>query len=47
VANSLAGQLRVAKMETGDPAISLNLLMQLLLALGASNRDLGQMIGSG
>jgi hypothetical protein len=40
-------QSRVAKMEAGDPTVSLDLLVQSLLALGASNRDLGQIIGRG
>jgi hypothetical protein len=35
---------RVAKMEAGDRTVSLDLLVRSLLALGASNRDLGQII---
>ncbi len=35
-----SSQSRVAKMETGDPSVSLDLLFRSLLALGASNRDL-------
>jgi ribosome-binding protein aMBF1 (putative translation factor) len=42
-----SSQSRVAKMEAGDPTVSLDLLVQSLLALGASNRDLGQIIGRG
>jgi hypothetical protein len=42
-----SSQSRVAKMEAGDPTVSLDLLVQSLLALGASNRDLGQIIGHG
>ena len=42
-----SSQSRVAKMEAGDPTVSLDLLMQSLLALGASNRDLGRIIGCG
>jgi ribosome-binding protein aMBF1 (putative translation factor) len=42
-----SSQSRVAKMEAGDPTVSLDLLLQSLLALGASNRDLGQIIGRG
>jgi predicted XRE-type DNA-binding protein len=42
-----SSQSRVAKMEAGDPTVSLDLLVQSLLALGASNRDLGQIIGGG
>jgi predicted transcriptional regulator len=40
-------QSRVAKMEAGDPTVSLDLLLRSFLALGASNRDLGQIIGKG
>lgn len=40
-----SSQSRVAKMEAGDPTVSLDLLVRSLLALGASNRDLGRMIG--
>lgn len=42
-----SSQSRVAKMEAGDPTVSLDLLVQSLLALGASNRDVGQIIGRG
>jgi len=42
-----SSQSRVAKMEAGDPTVSLDLLVRSLLALGASNRDLGQIIGKG
>lgn len=42
-----SSQSRVAKMEAGDPTVSLDLLMRSLLALGASNRELGQIIGRG
>ena len=42
-----SSQSRVAKMEAGDPTVSLDLLVRSLLALGASNRDLGQIIGHG
>lgn len=37
-------QSRVAKMESGDPSVSIDLLVQSLLALGASNRDLARAI---
>lgn len=40
-----SSQSRVAKMEAGDPTVSLDLLVRSLLALGASNRDLGRIIG--
>jgi len=42
-----SSQSRVAKMEAGDPTVSLDLLVRSLLALGASNRDLGLIIGHG
>jgi hypothetical protein len=39
-----SSQSRVAKMEGGDPTVSLDLLIRSLLALGASNRDLARVI---
>src|SRR5262249_51745354 len=39
-----SSQSRVAKMEAGDPTVSLDLLVRSLLALGASNRELAQII---
>ena len=41
-----SSQSRVAKMESGDPSVSLDLLIRSLLALGASNRDLAKVISS-
>ena len=41
-----SSQSRVAKMEGGDPSVSLDLLIRSLLALGASRRDLGKLIGT-
>ncbi len=41
-----SSQSRVAKMEAGDPTVSLDLLIRSLLALGASNRDLAKIISS-
>ena len=35
-----SSQSRVAKLEAGHPTVSLDLLIRLLLALGASNREL-------
>lgn len=35
-----SSQSRVAKMEAGDPSVSVDLLIRALLALGASNRDI-------
>jgi ribosome-binding protein aMBF1 (putative translation factor) len=40
-----SSQSRVAKMEAGDPTVSIDLLVRSLLALGASNRELGRIIG--
>jgi DNA-binding XRE family transcriptional regulator len=41
-----SSQSRVAKMETGDPSVSLDLLIRSLLALGASEKDLARTISS-
>ena len=42
-----SSQSRVAKMEAGDPTVSLDLLVKSLLALGASNRELARIISRG
>lgn len=39
-----SSQSRIAKMEAGDPSVSLDLLIRSLLSLGASCRDLGRII---
>ena len=39
-----SSQSRVAKMEAGDPSVTLDLLIRSLLALGASNRELARII---
>jgi ribosome-binding protein aMBF1 (putative translation factor) len=39
-----SSQSRVAKMEGGDPSVSIDLLVRSLLALGASSRDLARTI---
>ena len=39
-----SSQSRVAKMEAGDPSVSLDLLIKSLLALGSSPTDLAQLI---
>jgi ribosome-binding protein aMBF1 (putative translation factor) len=39
-----SSQSRVAKMESGDPTVSLDLLVKSLLALGTSNRELAEII---
>ena len=41
-----SSQSRVAKMEAGDPSVSLDLLIRSLLALGASSRDLARAIST-
>jgi predicted XRE-type DNA-binding protein len=39
-----SNQSRVAKMEAGDPSVSLDLLIRSLLALGLTPRDLARII---
>lgn len=39
-----SSQSRVAKMEAGDPTVSLDLLVRSLLALGATSNDVAQII---
>jgi len=39
-----SSQSRVAKMEGGDPTVSIDLLVKTLLALGASDRDIAKVI---
>jgi DNA-binding XRE family transcriptional regulator len=39
-----SSQSRVAKMEAGDPTVTLDLLIRSLLALGAKPRDIGKTI---
>ncbi|MGF1615055.1 MAG: helix-turn-helix domain-containing protein [Gammaproteobacteria bacterium] len=39
-----SSQSRVAKMEAGDPSVSVDLLVRSLMALGASNRDIAKII---
>jgi len=41
-----SSQSRVAKIEAGDPTVSLDLLVKTLLALGASDRDLANAIAA-
>ena len=40
-----SSQSRVAKMEAGDPAVSLDLLVQGLLAAGATRREIAAALG--
>ena len=39
-----SSQSRIAKMEAGDPSVSLDLLVRSLLALGASRKHHAQML---
>ena len=41
-----SSQSRVAKMESADPSVSLDLLVRSLLALGSSEKDLAKVIAS-
>ncbi len=41
-----SSQSRVAKMEVGDPSVSLDLLVRSLLALGASTVELSRIISA-
>jgi len=40
-----SSQSRVAKMEAGDPSVSLDLLIRALLAIGATRNDLARVLG--
>ena len=37
-----SSQSRIAKMEAGDPTVSIDLLVRSLLALGLSKKEIGQ-----
>jgi len=39
-----SSQSRIAKMDAGDPSVSIDLLMKSLLALGVSKKELGRSI---
>lgn len=41
-----SSQSRIAKMEAGDPSVSLDLLVKSLLALGTSARELARIIAT-
>jgi DNA-binding XRE family transcriptional regulator len=41
-----SSQSRVAKMESGDPSVSIDLLVRSLLALGTSRRELADIIAA-
>ena len=42
-----SSQSRIAKMEAGDPSVSLDLLIRSLLTLGASQRELSRIMSAG
>ena len=42
-----SSQSRVAKMEAGDPSVSLDLLVKSMLTLGASRHDVANTIARG
>ena len=42
-----SSQSRIAKMEAGDPSVSIDLLMKSLLALGASPTEVAKVISTG
>jgi DNA-binding XRE family transcriptional regulator len=41
-----SSQSRIAKMEAGDPSVSIDLLIRSLLVLGATRRHLSRMLAS-
>ena len=41
-----SSQSRVAKMEAGDPSVSLDLLIRSLITLGASDKELSHIIAT-
>jgi Predicted transcriptional regulator with C-terminal CBS domains len=41
-----SSQSRIAKMEAGDPSVSMDLLVKSLLALGASRKDVAKAIAA-
>ena len=41
-----SSQSRIAKMEAGDPSVSIDLIMKSLLALGASPKDVAEAISA-
>lgn len=42
-----SSQSRVAKIEAGDPSVSLDLVMKSLLSLGATKKDVARLIVAG
>ena len=41
-----SSQSRVAKMESADPTVTIDLLMKALLALGATREQVGRVVGT-
>src|SRR2546429_3940361 len=41
-----SSQSRIAKMETGDPSVSLDLLIRALLTMGVTLKELGRVVGA-
>lgn len=41
-----SSQSRIAKMEAGDPSVSIDLLIRSLFSLGATKRELAQIISA-
>ena len=41
-----SSQSRVAKMEAGDPSVSVDLLIRTLFALGVNRKQVGRAIGA-
>jgi ribosome-binding protein aMBF1 (putative translation factor) len=41
-----SSQSRVAKIEAGDPSVSVDLLIRSLFALGTTSRELGRLVAS-
>jgi len=39
-----SSQSRIAKMEKGDPTVSLDLIIKSLLAMGVTKKDIGKMV---
>lgn len=42
-----SSQSRVSRMETGDPAVSIDLLVRSLFRIGVTRAELGEMVGAG
>ena len=42
-----SSQSRIAKMEAGDPTVSIDLLVRSLLAMGVSRREIGKAMSKG